>query len=514
MSEDSAQKDDDILMDTDDFVQPAPPEDSQSVVNGQKSKETDSPAASTIMITNKYSNSASQKHNSNNSIMILTSHNHTDVSSNITSSSQINICINNHFSDTITSSSSASLIAETEAKGGKVATPQKKTTQITVAQQLDEPDSTTCHFKDSTINRSQPLAAPVSVILPPKEPKLENSHPPAADTLPPPPKTPVTFTAGDEVFVRKDDIFYLGTVVVVGRKQCCVSFGDDTKCWAYFHEMSKINLAPEANPFCVHCKERSGPDPEVTVDVCKRCHRGYHKKCTGLDPKTGAGNHCKRCLEQNSLNGVNGAGRFCYKNNNNTMGDERLSYSDNSLSPWETGNFFPLRSSEYKDAWSAGSPNNLDLSTAPSNGNNNNKNAGRKMSTCGRRLRERQEKNYAESTRRSAAPSSGAAASAAQGSSGCSNSDTSSSSSSSSSLMNFSATTFLSQQLLSSQRQGTSSRAGVAAVVQGKGLSFFSKIFDTNTSSHMAKGEKYVIRGKRIDNDGNIQYLVEWEGVS
>uniref|UniRef100_A0A1B0D2U4 Polycomb-like MTF2 factor 2 C-terminal domain-containing protein n=1 Tax=Phlebotomus papatasi TaxID=29031 RepID=A0A1B0D2U4_PHLPP len=263
--------------------------------------------------------------------------------------------------------------------------------------------------------------------------------------------------------------------------------------------MRKIDKEGDRGPVCVHCKERSGQEPESVVDVCKRCHRGYHKKCTGVEGKD-PGIYCKRCLEQNSLNGVNG-GKY-FNKNNNLMGDERLSYSDNSLSPFDTGNFFPLRSSDYKDAWS-GSSNNSDQSTASSNGNYQ----GRKMYTCGRRLRERQEKNYAESTRRPAA-SSNSTGNPQASTSGCSNSDTSSSSSSSSSLINFSATTFLSQQLLSSQRPGHSRSSSAS----GKG--FFGKIFDTSTPSHLPHGDKYVIRGKRIDVDGNIQYLVEWEGVS
>ncbi|XP_059617327.1 uncharacterized protein LOC132262178 [Phlebotomus argentipes] len=441
-SEDSARDDGDTLMDTDDthFIQPAPPDKLPASVEASQAKPC--PEGNTIMITNKYAG-ASQTHNANNSIMILTAH--PDVS-NITSSSQINICINNHFSDSITSSSAT---VSTEGAKGEA---------------QEEPDSTTCHFKDS---RSQASAAAAAAAPPPKE-----AH----------------FVSGDEVLVHRDDLFYLGTVMHVYRKQCLVTFGDDTKCWAYFHEMRKI--APEAEgPACVHCKERGGQEPDSVVDVCQRCQRGFHKKCSGVEPKTG-GIHCKRCFEQNSLNGVNG-GRYCSKNNN-LMGDERLSYSDNSLSPFDTGNFF--RSSDYKDAWS-GSPNS-DLSTGSSNGNYK----GRKF-TCGRRLRERQEKNYAENTRRTTA-----SVSTPQPSSGCS--DASSSSSSSSSLVNFSAATFLSQQLLSSQRV-TKSPCGAE-----KGGGLFGKIFDTSTPTHLANGNKYVIRGKRMDSDGNIQYLVEWEGVS
>ncbi|XP_055682126.1 polycomb protein Pcl isoform X3 [Lutzomyia longipalpis] len=451
-SEDSAQGGGDTQMDTDDahFVQPAPPEMHPSTPNTlAKGKSPPEGPANTIMITNKYSNAGvtSQTQKSNNSIMILTSHNHTDVSSNITSSSQINICINNHFSDSITSSSAT----VTTESGDERLLNGKEAQQ----QQLDEPDSTTCHFKDSRSQPNTPLVVPPDPTASPSAgkntPELEDTtNPPAADAQPPP-KTSADFASGDEVLVHKGDVFYLGTIIVIGRKQACVYFGDDTKCWVYFDEMRKLNVTANGDasgPLCVHCKERSGKEPDSIVDVCKRCQRGYHKKCTGMDVKNGI--HCRRCFEQNSLNGVNG-GKY-FNKNNNSMGDERLSFSDNSLSPFDTGNFFPLRTSDNKDAWS-GSSNNSDLSTASSNGNHK----GRKLYTCGRRLRERQEKNYAESTRR---PPAAATNPQASTSSGCS--DASSSSSSSSSLLNFTAATFLSQQLLSSQRSGAA-RGSVAS---------------------------------------------------
>lgn len=35
-----------------------------------------------------------------------------------------------------------------------------------------------------------------------------------------------------------------------------------------------------------------------------------------------------------------------------------------------------------------------------------------------------------------------------------------------------------------------------------------------NAANRIANGENFVIRGKRINADGEVQYLIEWEGVS
>ena len=126
-------------------------------------------------------------------------------------------------------------------------------------------------------------------------------------TLPPPP----LFLNGEDVFIKRHDgRFYLGTVIDTARNQFLVRFDDKTEVWCDAEEMRKLTGSASNNstssaeektndqPMCVACK-RSQPDSKV--EICERCGRGYHRKCTS---ETLPGSEvwlCKRCVKPMKL---------------------------------------------------------------------------------------------------------------------------------------------------------------------------------------------------------------------
>lgn len=89
------------------------------------------------------------------------------------------------------------------------------------------------------------------------------------------------FSTGQDVLVqRKDAKFYLGTITAMSATQCLVKFDDLSLYWANYDEVSRLNASftEESVAMCVVCKISEG-----VVDVCQKCGRGYHKKCSQSD---------------------------------------------------------------------------------------------------------------------------------------------------------------------------------------------------------------------------------------
>ncbi|XP_075165610.1 polycomb protein Pcl [Haematobia irritans] len=118
----------------------------------------------------------------------------------------------------------------------------------------------------------------------------------------PPPVTPL-FCSGEDVFIkRQDGRFYLGTVIDTARNQFLVRFDDKTEQWCNADEMRKLGGSSSSTtktedktldqPMCVACKQQN---PESQVEICERCGRGYHRKCTKETAKDSGIWLCKRC---------------------------------------------------------------------------------------------------------------------------------------------------------------------------------------------------------------------------
>lgn len=131
-----------------------------------------------------------------------------------------------------------------------------------------------------------------------------------------PPNTP-SFKVGEDVFIkRQDDRFYLGTVMQCAQQQYLVRFDDQSEMWCSLeeHQMRRLGGAPsmDANtagntisgdssandsmeehqgPMCLACKR---VQPQIVVEICERCGRGYHGICT-TETSPGSGIYiCKR----------------------------------------------------------------------------------------------------------------------------------------------------------------------------------------------------------------------------
>ncbi|XP_061391486.1 polycomb protein Pcl [Musca vetustissima] len=139
---------------------------------------------------------------------------------------------------------------------------------------------------------------------------------------PPPPTPPPPFNNGEDVFIkRQDGRFYLGTVIDMARQQFLVRFDDKTEQWCNPGEMRKLGGGgsgtnsscnnnnnsnssstnsndsqhanqPQQQPMCVSCKQQQ---PDSKVEICERCGRGYHRKCTMETSKNSGIWYCKRC---------------------------------------------------------------------------------------------------------------------------------------------------------------------------------------------------------------------------
>jgi hypothetical protein len=205
--------------------------------------------------------------NSNSSITIMTSPVGASTASNSNAPvvlDRINICINNHFNDpapratTSTASLQNELKSEPRQVKGEDATPTPK--------HSTEADSTSHSGKVGVSGASKS----------------------------------VNFNVNEDVLVQQaDGCFYLGTVVAIGRDKCLIQFDDNTEKWSLFGELTKLSAGAETEnaPLCVVCKKNDVAD---TVEVCEKCGRGYHKKCTDGDYEKNGVWSCKRCTAQNA----------------------------------------------------------------------------------------------------------------------------------------------------------------------------------------------------------------------
>jgi hypothetical protein len=211
--------------------------------------------------------------NANSSITIVTSPGNSSTTNAAPNTTvvldRINICINNHFNDPVAAaaaaaSSSGQKAMEDSLNNGDEAGNERKHSTTAADKLTSEADSTS-HLKVSDV------VAKVA-----------------------------TFNVLDDVLLKKaDGCFYLGTIVAIGREKCLVQFGDDTERWSPFEELKKFstNTETENAPLCVVCK-KSDAD---TVEVCEKCGRGYHKKCTDGDCEKNGVWTCKRCTTQNGM---------------------------------------------------------------------------------------------------------------------------------------------------------------------------------------------------------------------
>uniref|UniRef100_A0A1A9W0V2 PHD-type domain-containing protein n=1 Tax=Glossina brevipalpis TaxID=37001 RepID=A0A1A9W0V2_9MUSC len=148
--------------------------------------------------------------------------------------------------------------------------------------------------------------------------------------------TVTNFSTGEDVLIKRaDGRFYLGTIVDYVRPQYRIRFDDKTEVWSLSEEMRKLggsnaNCAREDKsqndqPMCIACKLTV---PDAKVEICERCGRGYHRKCTR---ETEMGNGiwlCKRCAKPMKL----------VQNNSDIDGDDNLCLSlsyDRSSLAWD-----------------------------------------------------------------------------------------------------------------------------------------------------------------------------------
>lgn len=223
---------------------------------------TQSSMGKTILITNNISQkgttnlSGSDNRNNNSSITILTSRddneeelldvNDKSVQRSTLVVDRINICINNHYNESMPTTTTPTSINVTSKNDDLTSAQLKTKMKAEPNDKKDEPDSTTT----------------TSQIV--KESEIYN--------------------IGQDVFVQhKDGRWYLGTVVVIARNQCLVKFGDNTERWSSFDELTKLNVCdPNSAPICVVCKKN---DNRENVEVCDKCGRGYHEKCVDSSDK-------------------------------------------------------------------------------------------------------------------------------------------------------------------------------------------------------------------------------------
>lgn len=171
------------------------------------------------------------KNQNSSSITIVTSNNNEKEDEAISSTSTINICINNHFNNNNVVN--------------------KKDMQYTSS-------------SNSNTSTPPPLSSSASTEDDEMDGLLMNSD----------------FSTGQDVLVqRKDAKFYLGTITAMSATQCLVKFDDLSLYWANYDEVSRLNASftEESVAMCVVCKISEG-----VVEVCQKCGRGYHKKCSQL----------------------------------------------------------------------------------------------------------------------------------------------------------------------------------------------------------------------------------------
>ncbi|CAD7090998.1 unnamed protein product [Hermetia illucens] len=255
-------------------------------------KETDhscfynASAPKTILITNNYSQDdpsglkSHQNIQKSSSITIVT-HNSdgerstsnipTSASSSTVVLDRINICINNHFNDP----RSANAIPSTSGLQNKKENifPDER---VEIKQETtDEPVSSTSNILDDDDDDNESMMSDSSEFISKYKP-------------------------GEDVLVhRKDGRIYLGTIIAITRSQCLVRLDDCTEYWAEAEYIKKIDTTDtNDDPMCVVCKKVNEND---IVEVCERCGRGYHQKCTEERFQKNGVWYCRRCTARNGV---------------------------------------------------------------------------------------------------------------------------------------------------------------------------------------------------------------------
>lgn len=105
------------------------------------------------------------------------------------------------------------------------------------------------------------------------------------------------FELSQDVLAKQaDGCFFLGTIIDVASTLCLVKFGDNTERWYSANDLKSLNSdEPDRSPVCVVCKEIK--PPEIIVEVCETCGRGYHKKCTHGYRDANGKWFCQKCSE-------------------------------------------------------------------------------------------------------------------------------------------------------------------------------------------------------------------------
>lgn len=184
-----------------------------------------------------------------------------------------------------------------------------------------------------------------------------------------------TFMLGEDVLIkRKDKRFYLGTIIEnIKFQQYRIRFDDNTEMLCRGDEIRKLRtslsstMSPSSSlamdgspasenslnfsscgivndchnnnnynvvnfndfsnsqPMCVVCKRN---EPEMKVERCERCGRGYHYRCTLEASPNTDGWWCKRCSKPMKLSPGHSA-----KNSRMNNVEQSSSYENNKISP-------------------------------------------------------------------------------------------------------------------------------------------------------------------------------------
>lgn len=264
---------------------------------------------------------------------------------------RINICINNHYKDVSVSGMSPAHIAQTspiipaikhkliEKLDGIIVTDSFEIMPEIVTM-VDEPDSTTTpntppttpetlspafrsvstetsppkdssSIKTNTLNIVDIITIPasnVTSIYKNKESNKMSSPLPTAQaeslqsisknndrsTSPISPTPQQTlFFIGEDVFLKRYDRFYLGNVIDSHCQQYLIRFDDESEFWSNVDELKKLTINTDMKPMCVGCKRSDISD---IVEVCERCGRGFHRRCTKEISPSSKEWFCKRLV--------------------------------------------------------------------------------------------------------------------------------------------------------------------------------------------------------------------------
>lgn len=104
------------------------------------------------------------------------------------------------------------------------------------------------------------------------------------------------FMLSQDVLAKQvDGCFFLGTIIDIESNLCLVKFGDNTERWYSVSDLKSLSSdGTDDSPICVVCKAIK---PDIIVEVCETCGRGYHKKCTHGYREVKGLWYCKLCTQ-------------------------------------------------------------------------------------------------------------------------------------------------------------------------------------------------------------------------